>query len=167
MLTGCSLVADIALFNSRFNRDSFLDNIESFVHTMPDCRPKGLHDELVSKCHVLYYPIQFVESVQLSHQSCTSNTAGCGGAVARQPVEASNCIADSSVYTVGTVCDTDSHADTADSHVDSRADTDDVVCLPASLPVNYEALHIVWPHRWYVHCLSVLSQKKERQHLWQ
>jgi len=55
-----SLVADVALFNSQFNRDSFLNNVETFLHTMPDCRPSGIRDQLQTKCHVLYYPLQFV-----------------------------------------------------------------------------------------------------------
>jgi len=54
-----SLVADVALFNSQFNRDSFLGNIDTFLHTMPDCRPRGIRDQLQAKCHVLYYPLQF------------------------------------------------------------------------------------------------------------
>lgn len=156
VFAGCSLVADVALFNSQFNRDSFLDNVESFLHTMPDCRPKGLRDRLMSKCRVLYYPVQFVDATPTRYQSSMRDTAGCGGTAARLTVNTCSHVADSSVHTVSTVFDADSHADIADSRADSCADTDDVLCLPASLPVHSEPLHIVWPHRWYVRCLSPL-----------
>jgi len=56
----CSLVADVVLFNSQFNRDSFLNSLQTFLHTMPDCRPSGIHDQLQPNCYVLYYPLQFV-----------------------------------------------------------------------------------------------------------
>ena len=61
-------MSDVALFNSRFNRDSFLNNIDSFLRTMPDFRPQGIRDQLLPKCHVLYFPMQFVDVDQLDHR---------------------------------------------------------------------------------------------------
>ena len=53
----CSLAADCVLFNSRFNMDSFLSSITSFLNMMPDFHPKGVSDLIKSKCRVLYFPL--------------------------------------------------------------------------------------------------------------
>jgi glycosyltransferase involved in cell wall biosynthesis len=51
------LTADIVLFNSKFNQESFLSSIDGFLKVMPDYRPRGLADQIRSKCKVLYYPL--------------------------------------------------------------------------------------------------------------
>ena len=55
------LVADRIVFNSQWNRDSFLDAIPAFVNRTPDKEPKGLREEIEKKCQVLYFPIRVVE----------------------------------------------------------------------------------------------------------
>jgi len=175
-----SLVADVVLFNSRFNRDSFLNNINSFLHTMPDCRPRGVREQLQDKCHVLYFPVQFGDNVlcfpgqsvndvtSLDCELSTSTIAECGDGDICQPSEESSCITDSSIDSASTACDTvacaDSSCDVDKGRIDTIADTNADVSSAVSLsagsasiqwPVlqgDSDALHIVWPHRWYVRC---------------
>ena len=42
---------------TRWNMDSFLNNLDSYMNKTPDRKPKGLKNQFIEKSSVVYYPI--------------------------------------------------------------------------------------------------------------
>uniref|UniRef100_A0A182JUJ7 tRNA-queuosine alpha-mannosyltransferase n=1 Tax=Anopheles christyi TaxID=43041 RepID=A0A182JUJ7_9DIPT len=57
-ITTC-LCADRILFNSRYNMNSFLNSIESFLRIVPNMSFQEVRHKIVPKCDVLYFPVDF------------------------------------------------------------------------------------------------------------
>ena len=54
-----ALVADCCLFNSHYNRQSFLERIGPFLHRIPSPKPDVdlIRQEIENKSRVAYYPL--------------------------------------------------------------------------------------------------------------
>ena len=55
-----ALGAERLLFNSVFNRDSFLEGVDVLLRRMPDAVPDGVRRRLARRCNVLPVPVQAV-----------------------------------------------------------------------------------------------------------
>ncbi|KAK9731932.1 protein of unknown function (DUF3524) [Popillia japonica] len=53
------LAADVVIFNSVFNKESFLSNIATIIKLLPDYKPKNLEFDIRLKSKVLYFPLDF------------------------------------------------------------------------------------------------------------
>lgn len=68
-----SVAADRIVFNSGFNRDSFLNNITTFARLQSNLKLSDIKRKIESKCCVLHYPISFDKMPSRLERNCDSN----------------------------------------------------------------------------------------------
>jgi len=55
-----ALAADECLFNSDFNRQTFLAGVDGLLKQLPDCKPSALAERLAKKCSLLPVPLKTI-----------------------------------------------------------------------------------------------------------
>ncbi|XP_043203277.1 glycosyltransferase-like domain-containing protein 1 isoform X2 [Amphibalanus amphitrite] len=129
-ITAC-LVADEVVFNSLYNMESFLNNIDHFMKTQPDYRPRGLAEQIRVKCRVLYFPLCVPETVLAPREEGSEtgqDREGDGDRDRSQDRESGG--------------DQDQES-TEDRDGDQESAEDQNHSSESERP-----LHILWPHRW-------------------
>ncbi|OWA51851.1 Glycosyltransferase-like domain-containing protein 1 [Hypsibius exemplaris] len=117
-----ALVADINVFNSQFNLDSFLENIDKFLAKIPTARPKrSVASEIRPKCRVIYFPLN-LPSFRFTPKTSRLRTPDLACKL---------CNMDETLLTGASTCGRNSSV-LGESQISRQ-----------QLP-----LHIVWPHRW-------------------
>lgn len=59
-----ALAADECLFNSDYNRHTFLEGVDALLKKLPDCKPDSLAQRLTAKCSLLPVPVKPVAEGQ-------------------------------------------------------------------------------------------------------
>ncbi|XP_040296597.1 glycosyltransferase-like domain-containing protein 1 isoform X2 [Bufo bufo] len=142
------LVADVVVFNSAFNMESFLTSIGKFMKLIPDHRPKNLEQIIRPKCRVIHFPIRFPDVSRFLPEHKISVEAL--GHHTELNVQAENENASVAPALSGQVRQ---HLNQPwiESVEDSSEDDRQVTSPPSSSNFSTESqrpLHIVWPHRW-------------------
>ncbi|XP_039194176.1 glycosyltransferase-like domain-containing protein 1 isoform X4 [Crotalus tigris] len=167
------LVADLVVFNSIYNMESFLTSIGKFMKLIPDHRPRHLEKLIRPKCQVLYFPIKFPDVSRfilkntLPHTAEALDAKGIGATsllfempFQEQKREAAN------IINVHNLDQTPGHQKVESGfccswpekqHLCQEEESEHATPLDhslGSLKHQQRPLHIVWPHRWIeaVHC---------------
>ncbi|XP_069460119.1 tRNA-queuosine alpha-mannosyltransferase isoform X2 [Ambystoma mexicanum] len=168
------LVADVVVFNSRYNMESFLTSINGFMRLIPDHRPTKLEGLIRPKCQVLHFPIRFPDvnkfimprckHVQFQNRTAVDGHTGLFG-LSTSDTGITDLTANSYLDKEPTFCPSQEEmpesllqnsveVDTSDASERTILDHEhDHKCItPYSILSATEEeqrpLHIVWPHRW-------------------
>lgn len=172
------LVADVVVFNSVFNMESFLTSIGKFMKLIPDHRPKDLESIIRPKCQVIYFPIKFPDVSRFmpkhktTHLQKILSLKGNGGAspsmaLPFQQEERESENLSKNFHSEPGPCDavqenlgssltqesdlsTCSSSDNSSSlHEENKQNTPFKHCdISGGIDDQQRPLHIVWPHRW-------------------
>ena len=146
-----AITAQDVIFNSEFNKSSFLDSIDTFLKLQPaDQRPKNVQDLISPKARVLYFPLDLPISKKMREEEikCEINE--------RKDVMKTSTGPSPSLV----------HSEEAGKAVGNEVGVKREKEEEQLVDKNDEILHIIWPHRWehdknpksFFDCLGKLKQ---------